>query len=80
MGFLSLYLAGKLHVFDQKGYTYKGFIVVAPLVVAILIAISRTEDYRHHWHDVLAGSLVGKLSLFFFFYFYFKKKIRSLKI
>jgi diacylglycerol diphosphate phosphatase/phosphatidate phosphatase len=60
MGFLSLYLAGKLHVFDQKGYTYKGFVVAAPLVIAILIAISRTEDYRHHWHDVFAGSLVGK--------------------
>ncbi|CAB4484332.1 uncharacterized protein OCT59_017881 [Rhizophagus irregularis] len=71
MGFLSLYLAGKLHVFDQKGYTYKGFVVAAPLVVAILIAISRTEDYRHHWHDVFAGSLVGFLLSYFAYHQYY---------
>ncbi|RIA83812.1 phosphatidic acid phosphatase type 2/haloperoxidase [Glomus cerebriforme] len=71
MGFLSLYLAGKLHVFDRKGYTYKGFIVAAPLVVAILIAISRTEDYRHHWQDVLAGSLVGFLLSYFAYHQYY---------
>ncbi|CAB4428135.1 unnamed protein product [Rhizophagus irregularis] len=70
-GFLSLYLAGKLHVFDQKGYTYKGFVVAAPLVVAILIAISRTEDYRHHWHDVFAGSLVGFLLSYFAYHQYY---------
>ncbi|CAI2174337.1 19042_t:CDS:10 [Funneliformis geosporum] len=71
MGFLSLYLAGKLHVFDQKGYTYKGFVVVSPLVIAILIAISRTEDYRHHWHDVFAGSLVGFLLSYFAYHQYY---------
>ncbi|GBC06444.1 hypothetical protein RclHR1_06830012 [Rhizophagus clarus] len=71
MGFLSLYFAGKLHVFDQKGYTYKGFIVAAPLVVATLIAVSRTEDYRHHWQDVLAGGLVGFLLSFFAYHQYY---------
>ncbi|CAG8515439.1 14875_t:CDS:2 [Funneliformis caledonium] len=71
MGFLSLYLAGKLHVFDQKGYTYKGFVVVSPLVIAILIAISRTEDYRHHWHDVFAGSLIGFLLSYFAYHQYY---------
>ena len=60
MGFLSLYLAGKLHVFDRKGYTYKGFVVATPLMIAILIAVSRTQDYRHHWQDVVAGSILGK--------------------
>uniref|UniRef100_A0A1D1XEG1 Lipid phosphate phosphatase 2 n=1 Tax=Anthurium amnicola TaxID=1678845 RepID=A0A1D1XEG1_9ARAE len=74
MGFLSLYLAGKLHVFDRKGYTYKGFVVGAPLVVATLIAVSRTEDYRHHWQDVLAGGLVG----FFLSYFAYKQYYPSL--
>ncbi|CAG8594426.1 11677_t:CDS:2 [Diversispora eburnea] len=64
MGYLALYLAGKLHVFDGKGYTYKAFIVVGPLVVATLVAITRTMDYRHHWQDVIAGSF----SLTFFSY------------
>ena len=32
-----------------------------------LVAISRTMDYRHHWHDVLVGSLLG-LSLAWFSY------------
>ncbi|RIA83807.1 phosphatidic acid phosphatase type 2/haloperoxidase [Glomus cerebriforme] len=59
LGFLSFYLAGKLHIFDQRGHTYKGFVVVAPLILAIFIGISRIQDYRHHWQDVFAGSLLG---------------------
>jgi diacylglycerol diphosphate phosphatase/phosphatidate phosphatase len=59
MGYLTLYLAGKLHVFDRKGHTYKGFVVIAPLILAMLICISRTQDYRHHWQDVIAGSFIG---------------------
>nr|CAG8488925.1 5848_t:CDS:2 [Entrophospora candida] len=71
MGYLSLYLAGKLHVFDKKGYTYKGFVVVTPLVIAMLICISRTQDYRHHWQDVLAGSILGiVLSIFSYYQYY----------
>lgn len=84
MGFLSLYLAGKLHVFDRKGYTYKGFVVAAPIIVAILIAVSRTQDYRHHWHDVVAGSLVGNIYIythtFYFLKFLFSKKSLFTKI
>jgi hypothetical protein len=36
-----------------------------PLIGAILVAISRTEDYRHHWHDVTIGALLGTLCAFF---------------
>ncbi|CAG8448414.1 10114_t:CDS:2 [Diversispora eburnea] len=71
MGYLSLYFAGKLHVFDRKGYTYKAFIVASPLVVATLISISRTMDYRHHWQDVIVGSLVGFSFAFFSYNQYF---------
>jgi hypothetical protein len=31
LGFLSLYLAGKMRLFDQRGHTYKGFIFAAPV-------------------------------------------------
>jgi len=57
--FLSLYIAGKMHLFDTRGHTHKAWISFLPLLGAALVAISRTMDYRHHWQDVLAGSLLG---------------------
>lgn len=55
--------------------------VIAPLSVASLVAISRTMDYRRaysnrffhlftkyvvdHWHDVVAGSLLGLVLAYF---------------
>ncbi|TDL24807.1 PAP2-domain-containing protein [Rickenella mellea] len=65
LGFLSFYLAGKLHLFDERGHTHKAWIALTPLAGASLVAISRTMDYRHHWHDVLVGSFVGLLFSFF---------------
>ncbi|KAF8608032.1 PAP2-domain-containing protein [Ceratobasidium sp. AG-I] len=59
LGFLSFYLAGKLHLFDERGHTGKAWIALTPLTGALLTAISRTMDYRHHWQDVLVGSIVG---------------------
>ncbi|KAI0703635.1 phosphatidic acid phosphatase type 2/haloperoxidase [Cytidiella melzeri] len=59
LGFLSFYLAGKLQLFNRKAYTVKVWLVLTPLVGATLVAVSRTMDYRHHWHDVLAGSALG---------------------
>ncbi|KAG8722401.1 hypothetical protein FRC08_002882 [Ceratobasidium sp. 394] len=67
LGFLSFYLAGKMHLFDERGHTGKAWIALTPLTGALLVAISRTMDYRHHWHDVLIGSLVG-LALSYFSY------------
>ncbi|KAI8871418.1 acid phosphatase/Vanadium-dependent haloperoxidase [Ramicandelaber brevisporus] len=65
LGFLSLFLAGKLHIFDGKGYTIRGFIAVFPLIGAGLVGVSRTTDYRHHWQDVLVGALIGLASAYF---------------
>ncbi|KAG9062099.1 hypothetical protein KI688_006824 [Linnemannia hyalina] len=59
LGYLSLYLAGKLHLFDERGHIYKSIVVLAPLILAALIAISRVDNYRHHWQDVTVGSIIG---------------------
>ncbi|KAI7833807.1 phosphatidic acid phosphatase type 2/haloperoxidase [Kickxella alabastrina] len=46
--YLSLWLAGHMHIGDRRGRAYKSFIVLAPEL-----------DYRHHWQDVLAGAILG---------------------
>lgn len=59
MGFLSLYLSGKIKAFDRGGHVAKLCIVFLPLIVASLVGISRVDDYWHHWQDVFAGGLLG---------------------
>ncbi|PIL24044.1 hypothetical protein GSI_13795 [Ganoderma sinense ZZ0214-1] len=65
LGFLAFYLAGKMHLFDERGHTVKAWIALVPLSGAALVAISRTMDYRHHWQDVLTGSLLGLVTAYF---------------
>ncbi|KAF9050636.1 acid phosphatase/Vanadium-dependent haloperoxidase [Hymenopellis radicata] len=60
LGFLAFYMAGKLHLFDKRGHTGKAWISLSPFAAAALVAISRSMDYRHHWHDILVGSLLGR--------------------
>lgn len=57
--FLSLYLAAKLHVLDQRGEVWRTFIVLIPTLAASMIAGSRIIDARHHPFDVLFGSALG---------------------
>lgn len=57
LGFLSLYVAGKMHLLDRRGYALKAWIAFAPWCGAALIGVSRTMDYRHHATDVIAGAV-----------------------
>ncbi|XP_075506049.1 putative lipid phosphate phosphatase 3, chloroplastic isoform X2 [Primulina tabacum] len=59
LGFLSLYLAGKIKCFDRKGHVAKLCIVFLPLLAASLVGVSRVDDYWHHWQDVFVGGLLG---------------------
>lgn len=56
---MSLYLSGKIKVFDHRGHIAKLCLVVLPLLVSSLVGVSRVDDYRHHWQDVFAGGLIG---------------------
>ncbi|KIY68632.1 PAP2-domain-containing protein [Cylindrobasidium torrendii FP15055 ss-10] len=65
LGFLSFYLAGKLHLFDERGHAGKAWVSMTPFFGAALVAISRSMDYRHHWHDILIGSILGTVMSYF---------------
>ena len=49
--YLSLYLATKLMVFNQsgRGHSLRLLLVLTPLLIAVMVAISRVRDYWHHW-------------------------------
>lgn len=59
--YLSLYLAAKLHVLDQRGEVWRTVIVLIPSLAAAMIAGSRIIDARHHPFDVMFGSALGIL-------------------
>ena len=63
LGYLAMYLAGKIGVFDQRGHSWKLFPVVLPLLGATFVGITRVDDYWHHWNDVFAGAAIGELAV-----------------
>ena len=67
MGLVSLYLAGKLSAWcvDEKpndGRVFSLVVSVIPLMGAAYIAISRTEENKHHPTDVLSGGILGQVT------------------
>lgn len=60
-GFIAMYIGAKLHAMSARGrgQSWRLCVSISPLILAALIAVSRTCDYHHHWEDVVAGSLIG---------------------
>ncbi|XP_074039043.1 phospholipid phosphatase 5 [Leptinotarsa decemlineata] len=46
------------------------FLFFMPLLVATLIAVSRTVDYHHHYSDVIGGALLGSTIAYIIHYLY----------
>lgn len=60
-GFLSLWLFGqwKLATPHKPVHHYIGAFL--PLLFAAYVALSRVQDYRHHFSDIVLGGLIGIL-------------------
>ncbi|KAG4096405.1 acid phosphatase/Vanadium-dependent haloperoxidase [Neocallimastix lanati (nom. inval.)] len=71
MSYLSLYIAGQIHLLDKKAYMWKYFAVSIPYFFAVFVAVSRVFDYRHHWQDVTIGSIIGIVFGFLSYYYYY---------
>jgi len=71
MTYLSFYIAGQIHLMDRKSFIWKYLVVALPYLVAIMVALSRVFDYRHHWQDVTIGSLIGLFFGVVTYYYYF---------
>lgn len=59
LGYLSLWLSGQLIIKHYNLGAWRSIVAFLPFFGAALIALSRTEDYRHHFVDVIIGSVLG---------------------
>ncbi|KAI8865516.1 PAP2-domain-containing protein, partial [Ramicandelaber brevisporus] len=71
MTYLALHLARELHTRGGSNVLRLFCVIVLPLFCAMLVAVSRVIDYRHHWSDALVGSLLGMASAYIGYRFYY---------
>ena len=78
LGYFALFLAGQLHTLRARADLPRVLITFAPLIGAMLVAMSRMADYRHDKYDVSLGSLIG-LGIAYFAYKRYYKPLTSAK-
>ena len=59
LGYFALFLAGQFRIFRPGADLARVLIVLAPLIGALLVAISRLANYSHDIYDITAGSILG---------------------
>ena len=59
--FVSLVLAAMLMrtPTPRLGRMWKAMVISLPWLLALHVALSRLQDFWHHWQDVLVGTLIG---------------------
>lgn len=68
MTFFCLWVYGQINAYKTYGSkASKLLFAFFPLLLAVYIALSRTEDYRHHFVDIVLGSLLG-ITIAYYFY------------
>lgn len=67
LGYLTLWLLGKLRCFDGSAQPLRFVASLLPLLGAAFIGITRLQDYWHHTEDVLAGFTLGLIMAFCFY-------------
>lgn len=61
LGYLFFWLCGQLLTEHEQVGIWRKYVAMIPLLIASLIALSRTQDYRHHFVDIFLGSIIGFL-------------------
>lgn len=59
LSFISLFLAGQMHIFDGEAVALKIAGAFAPSLLALVVSVSRYIDHRHHALDVAFGAALG---------------------
>ncbi|KAL6597672.1 PAP2-domain-containing protein [Neocallimastix sp. 'constans'] len=71
MTYLTLYIAGQVHLLDNRCCLWKWFVSSVPIFYATFVAVSRISDHRHHPSDVAVGSFIGIVVSIMVYYFYY---------
>ncbi|KAI5951257.1 hypothetical protein KGF54_004331 [Candida jiufengensis] len=71
--YLSLWLLGQFKLISHgPQHIYKYLFCFSPLLLASYIALSRAQDYRHHFIDLILGSILGCTIAWFVYHHYWK--------
>ena len=74
--FIVLYLFGKGRILSdftlKHRFFYSTLILSLPSVLALVVAISRTWDYKHNFSDINAGSIIGSMSAVYGYSLHYK--------
>lgn len=59
------FFCGQMHVFKPRADLGRCLLAFVPMLCALMVAISRLNDYRHDIYDVTCGSILGILVSYF---------------